>query len=90
MIVDTIDVAAAGTRVQSGKKGSIKSLLARARSANTGTIYIGDSVVSSSAGLALEPGEAITIHFNGYGKMQDFYADADTSGDDVDLIGDNS
>jgi len=90
MIVTTIKVTAAGTRVQSSKAGAIKSVLVRARSDNTGTAYVGDSDVSSTNGLALEPGEAETIHFNGFGKLNDFYADVDTNNDQVDLFADNS
>jgi hypothetical protein len=90
MIVNTINVATAGTRVQAGDSGSIQSVFFKARSANANTIYVGDSTVTSTKGIALEPGEDITISFKGRGKMQDFYADADTSADKVDYVADNS
>lgn len=90
MIVTTITVTAAGTAVQSSKSGTVKSVLAKARSSNTGAVYVGTSDVSSSIGVELLPGEAVPITFKGHGKMQEFYADADTNNDQVDLVGDNS
>jgi len=90
MIVTTIKVTTAGASVVSPKAGTVKSVLARARTANTGTVYVGTSDVSSTIGLALEPGEAERIVFNGLGKLKDFYADADTNNDQVDLFADNT
>ena len=90
MIVDTITVTTAGTRVQSGKSGTVKSVLAKARSTNTGPVYVGVSDVASTVGVELVPGEAITFTFKTAGKMKDFYADSDNNSDKVDLFGDNS
>ena len=90
MIVNTIEVATAGTRVQSGDSGTVKSIIFKARQSNAATIYVGDSLVSSTRGMALEPGESFEFTFRKHGKVQDFYADADTNGDDVDYFADNS
>lgn len=90
MIVHTINVSTAGTRVQSTKNGSVKSVVAKARSGNAGAVYVGTSDVSSSEGMELQPGEVFTFTFKGVGKMQDFYADAANNNDKVDLLGDNS
>ena len=90
MIAGTIDVAAAGTAAQSSKSGTIRAISFKARIGNTGNIYLGNSDVSSTNGMELEPGEAWTWTYAKYGKIQDWYADAATNGDDVDFVADNS
>jgi hypothetical protein len=89
-IVGTITVTTAGTAVQSPKSGSVKAVLFKASSSNTGAIYVGDSSVSSSNGVELQPGAAIQMAFEGYERLEDWYADADDNNDRVDFIGDNS
>lgn len=89
-IVGTITVAAAGTRVQSPKNGTVKAVMFKARSTNVGAIYVGDSSVSSSSGIELVPGESTHLNFNGYEQLQSWYADAANSNDKVDFVGDNT
>ena len=90
MIVNTITVTAAGTAVQAGDSGNITSVMFKARSSNSGAVYVGDSNVSSTRGIELLPGEVTTTRFKGHGKLQDFYADAATNSDKVDYWADNS
>ena len=89
-LIGTITVTSAGTAVQSTKEGTIGAVMWRARADNTGTIYVGDSTVSSSNGVAVSPGDAFTMNFGGYERIEDWYADAATNSDKVDFIGDNS
>ena len=89
-IVDTITVTSAGTAVQSPKSGTVTAVLFKARSSNAGSVYLGGSTVSSSSGMELEPGGAVEIGFEGYGRLEDWYADADNNNDKVDFVGDNS
>ncbi len=89
-IVNTITVATAGTAVQSPSSGTVKAVLFKARSSNTGNAYVGDSNVSSSRGVELQPGESFHMVLQGYGKLQSWYADADNNDDAVDFVADNS
>ena len=57
-ISGTIRVTAAGTRVQAAIKGNVRSVVYKARSDNTGNIYLGGSDVSSTDGMTLVPGPA--------------------------------
>ncbi len=90
MITGTINVVTPGTAVVCPKAGTVSQILWIARAANADTIYLGSSDVSSTDGISLEPGQAITIPFARYGSLKDWYADADTAADKVDFYGDNS
>jgi len=87
IISGTINVATAGTRVQAAHKGTIRTVLFKARAANTGKVYLGGSDVSSSAGMALAPGEAIPVNLKDPISTAQFWADADTNNDKVDFLG---
>jgi len=89
-VIGTITVSSAGTRVQNTTSGNVRGIMWRARADNTGTIYVGYSDVSSTLGVAVSPGDAFTVLFEGYEKLQNWYADAATSGDKVDFVADNS
>lgn len=82
----TTDVPTAGTRVQiSNTPDKVLSIFVRARLGNTGNVYFGISDVASTLGLELEPGASHTTTF-GEGSIlfSSLYADAATSGDDLD------
>lgn len=52
--ISAVTVTSAGTRVQiSSEKRPVSSILFQADPSNTGLIYVGDSTVSSSNGIAL-------------------------------------
>jgi hypothetical protein len=56
------NVTTAGTRVQLTTTDTItSSVIIQAKNSNTGTIYVGDSTVSSTQGLELSPGESIAF-----------------------------
>jgi len=87
ILSDTLNVPTAGTRVQASHKGNVKAILLRARTANTNNIYIGGSLVSSTSGLALAPGESIQLHLTDPISTSQFWADADTNANKVDFLG---
>lgn len=89
-VIGTISVSSAGTRVQNSTSGNVRGIMWRARADNTGIVYVGYSTVSSTSGVAISPGDAFTVLFEGYEKLQNWYADAATNGDKVDFVADNS
>jgi|ETNvirnome_2_300_1030623.scaffolds.fasta_scaffold16014_3 hypothetical protein len=89
-LIGTITVTSAGTAVQSGTSGTVRGIMWRARADNTGIVYVGYSAVSSSNGVAISPGDAFTVLFDGYERLEKWYADAATNSDKVDFVADNS
>ena len=83
----TITVAAAGTRVQAAHKGNVRSLVLKARQANTGEVCVGGSDVSSSDGFTLAPGEAVQLSFRFAISTAQIWADSLTNGDKIDFLG---
>ena len=83
----TIKVTTAGTRVQAGHKANIKTAVFKARSDNTGDLYLGGSDVSSTDGMTLTPGESIQLHLANPISTSQFWADAANNNDQVDFIG---
>jgi len=83
-----VTVSVAGTRVQITSSASgCGGIIFQANSANTGKIYVGDSTVTSSNGIAIGPGESYTIASQSLDGvmdaeliLSDYYLDADTSG----------
>lgn len=86
-ISGTIKVTAAGTRVQAANKGNVRSVVYKARSDNTGNIYLGSSDVSSTDGMTLVPGESIQLQIREAISTSQFWADSDNNNDQVDFIG---
>ena len=86
-ISGTIKVTAAGTRVQAANKGNVRSVVYKARSDNTGNIYLGSSDVSSTDGMTLVPGESIQLQIQEAISTSQFWADSDNNNDQVDFIG---
>lgn len=84
----TTDVPTAGTRVQiSNTARRVLSITFKARNANTGSIYVGISTVSSTNGFELRKNESVTYNFQSFltsAPISDFYVDASVNGDDVD------
>ena len=83
----TIKVTAAGTRVQAAHKGNLSTAVFKARSDNTGDVYLGGSDVSSTDGMTLIPGESIQLHLANPVSSAQFWVDADNNNDQVDFIG---
>ena len=83
----TIKVTTAGTRVQASHKGNVKTVVFKARSDNTGDVYLGGDDVSSTAGMTLSPGEAIQFQLTTPASTSQFWADAVSNNDQVDYIG---
>ena len=55
-------VATSGTRVVLASSSAVNyNVVIKALAANTGTIYVGNSSVSSSVGFTLAAGESVTI-----------------------------
>lgn len=84
----TIDTA--GTReAVSADALPVSAVVVQAPSTNSGNIFVGDSTVSSSKGLALAAGESITITsslVNGTHEeliLSDIYVDTATNGNKV-------
>jgi len=87
IISDTVNVPTAGTRVQAAHKGNVKAILLRARTANVNNIYVGGSAVAAASGLALAPGESVQLTLTEAISTSQFWADADTNANKVDLLG---
>ena len=83
----TIKVTTAGTRVQASHKGNVKTVVFKARSDNTGDVYLGGDDVSSTAGMTLSPGESIQFQLTNPASTSQFWADAASNNDQVDYIG---
>lgn len=75
------NVTTAGTAVQiTTTNTGIHTVVVRAKIANTGKIYVGASTVSSTTGLELGPGDAITVTT---GNLANIYLDCSVSGEGV-------
>jgi len=89
-IVRTTDIPTAGTRVQiNNTSRRILSITLKARNGNTGSVFVGDSTVSSSQGIELRPNESTGFHFGGSrvsSLLSDYWVDTATGGNDVDWI----
>lgn len=96
IVSDSLNLTSAGTGQQfSTSTQRVLSIIFKARSGNTGNIYIGSSTVAAAVGLELLPGEEITLPISDSvqetGKphtipLSDFYFDGGTTNDDVDFI----
>ena len=86
-ISGTIKVTSSGTRVQAAYKGNFTTAVFKARSDNTGDVYLGGSDVSSTDGMTLTPGESIQLYLANPISNSQFWADAANNNDQVDFIG---
>ena len=85
-VVSEATVVAAGTAVQLPdiSVGEACDLVVKAKRTNRGAIKIGESATQAQAGkFTLEPGEAVKLRIGNSNKV---YADAEMSGDKVELI----
>lgn len=80
------NVTTAGTRVTLASSQAVKSITIKAKIANTGTIYVGDTSVSSSNGFALAAGETLSLDL---ANLNTVNLDASVSGEGVTYIGVN-
>ena len=87
VISGTIKVTSAGTRVQATHKGNFRTAVFKARSDNSGVIYLGGDDVSASAGMTLTPGESIQLQLANPASSAQFWADAAINNDQVDFMG---
>ena len=78
------NVTTAGTRVTLASSTSCKSVTIKAKIANTGTIYVGDTSVSSSNGFALAAGETVSLDI---ANLNTVNLDASVSGEGVTYVG---
>ena len=86
--IGSITVATPGTAVAVATSGNaITAVSFRARTDNTGAVYVGDSGVSSSNGYRLEPGDELNLSFKETIDLRRFFVDADTASDGVDFAG---
>lgn len=92
----TVNVPTAGTRVQLHTGGGLNLrdkilwVRFRGRPLNTGTVYVGISDVAATNGWSLENGDdaGLTLDFRAYGgsvEAQDFWVDAATNADKVEV-----
>ena len=87
VVSGTIKVTTAGTRVQATHKDNVRTVVFKARSDNTGDIYLGGADVSSTAGMTLTPGESIQLQLANPASTSQFWSDAANNNDQVDFIG---
>jgi len=76
-------VTTAGTRVALASTTAIKSVTVRAKSVNTGLIYVGSSIVASSNGFQLSAGETVSIDIDNLSKV---YIDSAVNEEGVSFI----
>lgn len=85
--LSAVTVSTAGTRVRiSSSSIAIKAITIQASSGNSGIIYVGDSSVSSSNGIALSAKDSVSITPEAPDfelNLSDYYIDAATNGDSV-------
>lgn len=74
------DVTTAGTAEALASTQLCLAVTVRAKSANTGNVYVGGSAVDSTDGFPLAAGEAITLFVQ---DLADVYLDVDTNGEGV-------
>jgi hypothetical protein len=75
------NVTTAGTRVQLTTTSTpILSVVIKARSGITGTIYVGNNAVASTNGFAIAVGESVSIEIDDLSKV---WIDSSVSGEGV-------
>jgi len=77
------DVTTAGTAEALASSQAVRSVVVRAKTANTGVVYVGDSSVAAANGFPLAADEAITLTVNDLAAV---YLDVATSGEGVTYI----
>lgn len=91
LVGTSIDIPATGTQIQLTSNANFTAgdkILWIQFKARADTIFVGLSGVSSTDGFALENNETLEFkpgEFGGSINAADFWVDADTNGDDVDV-----
>ncbi len=86
--IGTVRVAVAGSRYPLCRGGrAVLRVTVKARSGNTGLVYVGDEGVSSSNGYCLGAGEEVFLGFRDALDLRRIYVTGDTAGDRVDYAG---
>lgn len=86
-------VVTSGTEIQvSATQTPITTIIFSVPAANTGSIYVGDSDVSTTRGVEVPKGTTFSISVDQSGRsggeemfLSDFYVDAATNGDKVNV-----
>lgn len=78
------NVTTAGTRVTLASTQAVKSVTIKAKAANTGTIYVGNTGVTSANGFALLAGESISMDIADLATVN---LDASVNGEGVTYLG---
>ena len=77
------NVTTAGTAVQLASSNAIKSITIRAKSTNTGIIYVGTSTVSSANGFQLSSQETVSLDI---ANISTIWIDSSVNGEGVSYI----
>jgi hypothetical protein len=78
-----VTVATAGIRVRLPDNPTAVGVTVRARTTNTGDVYVGGADVNAANGFALQPGEAVSVEVVNTSAL---YIDADNSNAQVRLL----
>lgn len=78
------DVTTAGTEVVLGTAAPISAVTIKAKSANTGLIFVGANPVTSSTGYILAAGEAVLVMTD---NVANIYIDSSVNGEGVSFVG---
>jgi hypothetical protein len=82
--VGQTNVTTAGTRVQLSNLALLSGVTIKAKSTNTGVIYLGDSGVTSSNGHRLLASESVFIEIDNVNRL---YIDSSVNGEGISYIG---
>ena len=89
-ITDYTDIPAAATAIQLGAALSafttrkISGIIMRADPGNSGNAAVGDSTVSLTNGVILQPGESLTVDYeDGSETLSYWWGDVAVSGDNI-------
>lgn len=77
------NVTTAGTAEVLASASNIKSIAIKAKSTNTGNIFVGTSTVSSTTGYILTANETVTLDLD---STSDIYINSSVSGEGVSYI----
>jgi hypothetical protein len=84
LVAATVNLTSAGTpqRITTGEEKA-STVILRSKTGNVGSLYIGDSAVTTATGAILQ-GEGLTINKGEAFSLSDIYFDGGTSNDDLD------
>ena len=77
-------IAATGTAERLAASQRVKSVVIIAKSGNTGQVYVGDSLVTTSTNDGLDALESLAIEATQWLDLGDIYLDVDTNAEGVD------